>query len=247
MATIRAICTDALREIGVLGEDEVMSGNQGAFALLRFQNQIDAWAADRLTLSVQSRQTITWPSSTSTQTIGPVGGDITAQRPVWINTMTYVNPGSSPEVEVVMGPMDQDSYALQTIKALQSSLPQQYFYQTSIDTVLGEIFIWPQPTQQLTLYLYAPQAVGVPTTLDSILLGPPGYQDAFMYQLAKRLCRPFGRPVTPDLLKDAQEAWAVMKRPNVEPGLLGVDTALTIGKTAGYNILSDSSSAPGGR
>src|SRR4249920_841395 len=234
MAIVRAICTDALREIGVLGQDEVMDGNMGAFALLRFQNQIDAWAADRLTLSTQSRLSITWPSSTSTQTIGPTGADITAQRPVWINTMTYVNPGSSPEVEVAMGPMDQDSYANQSIKALQSGLPQQYFYQTSIDTILGSIFLWPQPTQQMTLYLYAPQAVTVPATLDDVLLGPPGYQDAFMYQLAKRLCRPFGRPVTPDLLQDAQQAWAVMKRPNVEPGLLGVDAALTIGNSSAY-------------
>jgi hypothetical protein len=247
MATVRSICVDALREIGVLGEDEAMTAAQGAFALLRFQNQIDAWAADRLTLSVQSRTAITWPSSTSTQTIGLVGADITDQRPVWINTMTYVNPGSSPAVEVQMGPMDQDSYALQTIKALQSGLPQQFFYQTAIDTLLGSIFIWPQPTQQMTLYLYAPQSVTVPVSLDTVLLGPSGYQDAFMYQLAKRLCRPFGRPVTPDLLKDAQEAWAVMKRPNVEPGLLGVDAALTIGNQAGYNILSDSQSSPGGR
>ena len=34
---------------------------------------------------------------------------------------------------------------------------------------------------------------GVPATLDSILLGPPGYQDAFMYQLALRLCTPFAK------------------------------------------------------
>ena len=246
MATVRGICTDALREIGVLGEDEVMSAAQGQFALLRFQNQIDAWAADRLTLSVQSRTSITWPTSTSTQTIGP-SGDIDTQRPVWINNLTYVIPGTAPEVEVIMAPMDQDSYAVQSIKALQSQLPLQFFYQTSIDTVLGSLYLWPQPAQELTLYLYAPQAVTVPVTLDDTLLGPPGYQDAFMYQLAKRLCRPFGRPVTPDLLQDAREAWAVMKRPNVEPGLVSVDAALTLGKQSGYNILSDSQSSPGGR
>src|SRR5678815_5248871 len=144
-----SICTDALREIGVLGEDEAMSANQGAFALLRFQNQIDAWAADRLTLSRQSRTSITWPSSTSSQTIGPSGADITSARPVWINQITYVIPATSPEVEVQMGPMDQESYALQSIKSLSSSLPQQFFYQTDIADILGSIFLWPQPDQQL--------------------------------------------------------------------------------------------------
>lgn len=248
MAIVRDILTDALMEIGVLAEDEVMTASQAKIALLRFQNQIDAWAADRLTLSVQSRTSITWPSSTSTQTVGP-GGDINVQRPVWINNMTYVNPGTSPAVEVVMGPMDADSYALQSIKGLQSGLPQQYFYQTSIDTVLGSLFIWPQPTQTLTLYLYAPQAVGVPVTLDDVLLGPPGYQEAFMYQLAIRLLTPFGRnvsmvPMLPDL---AQKAYATIKRPNVDPGLLGVDAALSIANGAGYNVLTDSQSSPSGR
>jgi len=248
MATVRAILSDALMEIGVLAEDEVMTASQAALAFVRFQHQIDAWAADRLTLSVQSRTAITWPSSTSTQTIGP-GGDINTQRPVWVSNLTYVNPGSSPSVEVVMAPMDVDSYALQSIKGLQSALPVQYFYQTSVDTVLGTLFVWPQPTQQMTLYLYAPQAVTVPTSLDDVLLGPPGYQDAFMYQLAIRLLTPFGRNVAqvPLLMDLAQKAYATMKRPNVDPGLLGVDAALSRAQGAGYNVLSDGHSSPGGR
>jgi len=248
VATVRSIITDALTEIGVMASGEAPSAADAMLALRRFQHQIDAWAADRLTLSVQSRTQITWPAATSTQTIGPVGADITAQRPVYIDALTYVIPGTSPAVESTpLGPMDADSYANQTIKELSSALPQQYFYQTSIDTVLGTIYLWPQPDQELTMYLYTPLAVGVPAGLDSVLLGPPGYQEAFMYQLALRLCRPFGVPMTPDLRADATKAFAVMKRPNVAPGLLGVDVALTLGGSAGYNILSDSQSSPGGR
>lgn len=246
MATVRAICTDALMEIGVLAEGEVMTANQGAFSLYRFQNQLDAWAADRLSLSVQSRTSITWPSSTSTQTIGPTG-NIVVQRPVWINNMTYVIPASSPAVEVVMAPMDPDSYALQSIKGLQSGFPTQYFYQTNLDSTLGTLFIWPQPTQQITLYLYAPQAVTIPVTLDDDVLGPPGYQEAFMYQLARRLARPFGRPWTQDLEADARAAYARMKRQNTDPSLLGVDAALSIGNGSGYNVLTDNTSSPTGR
>lgn len=239
MATVRAICTDALTEIGVIAANETPDAPTIQLALLRFQNQIDAWAAERLTLSVQSRTAITWPASTSTQTIGPTGGDITAQRPVWINQINYVVPGTSPAVEVVIAPMDQDSYSANSIKALPSAYPLAYFYQTSIDTVLGTIFLWPQPNQQLTLYLYAPQAVDVPATIDDILLGPPGYQEAFMYQLAMRLCRPFGVPLTGDLQMLATEAYKRMKRPNIEPGLLGVDAALQPASGGAYNVLTD--------
>ena len=244
MATVRSIVADALMEIGAIGQGETMSAADAALGLLRTQTMIDAWAADRLTLSVQSSTAISWPSSTSTQTIGP-GGNIATQRPVWINQMNYVIPGSSPAVETPMAPLNDDQYAQLTIKGLQSGLPQQYYYQTSIDTLVGTIYIWPQPTQAITLMLYAPQAVGVPASLDSILLGPPGYQQAFMYQLALRLCTPFSRPVPPLLPSMASDAYALMKRQNVEPGLLGCDPALIPrGQAGGYNILSDSISAP---
>lgn len=240
MATVRSILTDALVEIGVIAANETPDAATIQLALLRFQNQLDGWAADQLTLSIQSRTAITWPSSTASQTIGLAGANITAQRPVWINQLNYVVPGSSPAVEVVIAAMDQDSYAAQSIKALSSALPLAFFYQTAIDTLLGTITLWPVPNQQLTLYLYAPQAVGVPTGLDDILLGPPGYQDAFMYQLAKRLCgRTFGVELTQELMLKAQNAYDLMKRPNTSPGLLGVDAALVPASGGAYNILTD--------
>ncbi len=243
MATFRDICTDAMMEIGALGQGETMSAPDAQLCLRYGQRMLDAWAADRLTLSVQSATSITWPSSTSTQTIGP-GGDIDVQRPVWINQINYVIPGSSPAVETPMAPMNEDQYSQNTIKLLQSSLPQQYFYQTSIDTVLGTLYIWPEPTQQVTLKIYAPQAVGVPASLDSILLGPPGYLQAYHYQLALKICTPFAKQVPPLLPGLAADAYALMKRQNVDPGLLGCDPALIPRGSGGYNVLSDSISAP---
>ncbi len=248
MATFRDICTDAMMEIGALGQGETMSAPDAQLCLRYGQRMLDAWAADRLTLSVQSATSITWPSSTSTQTIGP-GGDIDVQRPVWINQINYVIPGSSPAVETPMAPMNEDQYSQNTIKLLQSSLPQQYFYQTSIDTVLGTLYIWPEPTQQVTLKLYAPQAVGVPVSLDSILLGPPGYLQAYHYQLALRLMTPFSKrakdcPLLVGPGGFAAMSFANMKRQNVDPGLLGCDPALIPRGSGGYNVLSDSISAP---
>jgi hypothetical protein len=241
MAIVRALISDALMEIGALADGEPLSASAAQLGLLRLQNQIDAWTADRLTLSVQLRTVFSVAPGVSTITLGPVGADVTMGRPVWINTLNYIIPGSSPAIEVLMAPMDEDSYAAQTIKSLQSNLPVQYFYQTNIDTVLGSLFIWPRITQTVQFALYSPQAVGVPATLDDVLIGPPGYAEAFMYQLALRLCNPFGRPIPPSLSEMAREATATMKRPNVDPGLLGMDPAVSAGVGSGYNILSDGS------
>ena len=98
----------------------------------------------------------------------------------------------------------------------------------------------------MTIALYYPDPIGKPATIDDVLVGPPGYQEAFMYQLALRLCTPFARDVPKLLPKLAQDALATMKRPNVDPGLLGTDAAL-VGSGGGYNVYSDNSSEPGAR
>lgn len=240
MATVRAIVTDAYCEIGVMRPGQLLSAKLGALGLLRFQNLLDAWQADRLTLAVQARTTFTLDSGTSSVTLGPSGADVTVSpTPMWLDTVNYINPGSDPEVEVPVGIMDRDAYAALSIKELQSALPIQCFYQRSNTTGLGTLFLWPQVTQDVDMVLYSPQGIGVPTTLDSAVVGPPGYANAFMYELALRLCPPTGTTVPdglPDLVADAKRT---MKRPNVMPGIMGVDAALTPSSGAGYNVYSD--------
>jgi len=240
MPTVRAIVADALIEIGVMEPGDTLSAQQGALGLTRFQHQLDAWAADRLTLAVQTRTTVTLLPGTGTITLGLVGADVTMARPVFINGVNYIIPGSAPEVEVPIGLMDEDAYRSLSIKALPSALPLLAFYQTSMSTTLGSLFIWPQLTQSVDIAIYSPQAVGIPLALTDTVIGPSGYQEAFLYGLALRLCGPFGVAPPPTLPEMFRQAMATMKRPNVAPGMLGVDPALTLGPRAAYNILSDS-------
>src|SRR6476660_5265022 len=148
MATVMGLITQALQEIGATGQGETIPPADAAVALLRFQNQLDAWQAEALTLAVNAQLTFTIPSSTNSFTIGPTG-DIVAQRPVDIQAMNYVVPGSSPEVETIMAPMDDDQYDVLSIKNLTSSLPTQFYYNTSFTTLLGSMFVWPTPTQNV--------------------------------------------------------------------------------------------------
>ena len=238
MATVLSIVTQALQEIGVYSQGDNISPADAQVCLLRFQNQLDAWQAEELTLAVNTPLTFTIPSSTSTFTIGPTG-DIVAQRPVWIQAMNYVVVGSSPEVETVMAPMSDDQYDAQSIKHLTSSYPTQYYYNTSFSTLLGSMFVWPTPTQNVKVYVYVKQGAGVPVALTDTILGPAGYQDAYIYQLALRLCTPFARPVPQLLPSMAAEAYARVKRANLQPGLLGVDAALVPTSGGSYNVLND--------
>lgn len=240
MALVRAIVADALVELGVLAPGAAMSASLAATGLNRIQSMIDAWAANRLTLSLQLRTVFTMPAGDSEIQIGP-GAAVNIGRPVWLNTVNYIIPGSSPAVEVPIGQMDEDAFAALSIKALQSALPIQSFYQTNLSDVFGTLFLWPQVTQDVEIAIYSPQAVAVPASLDTDLIGPPGYRDAFMYGLAERLITPLGVKAedVPLLEGLAARAWTTMTRPNITPGVLTVDAALVPHSGAGYNILSD--------
>ncbi len=243
MASVLDICTAAAQEIGAIGQGEVLSSADAAVCLQRLQYQLDAWQADALTLAVNAQLTYTIPGSTNTFAIGPTG-DIVAQRPVYLEAMTYVVPGSSPEVETIMAPMNDDQYDVLSIKSLSSSLPTQYYYNTSFTSLNGSLFVWPTPSQDVKVYVYVKQGAGVPVALSDTIQGPAGYLEAFVYQLALRLMTPFSKkPEDVPLLVGPQgmanQALARIKRANLQPGLLGVDAALVPSAGGAYNILND--------
>jgi hypothetical protein len=237
MATVRSVLTSALTEIGAFSPQTAPNTQDFDAALGYFQRQLDAWQADRLTLYKFTRTIYTLPSGTSTRTVGPTGQIVATGNPLFINGINYIVPGSSPSVETPMGRMDFDSYQTLSIKDLDSSLPTLWFFVPAATN--GTLTFWPVVTQDVDIAIYIHFGVSVPTTINDTVEGPPGHLEAFHYQLALRLCTPFGRP-TPELLpKFAAESYARIKRLNVSPGLLGVDAALVPHGSGSYNILSD--------
>jgi len=243
--TAQDFIDQALLEIGVYQVGETPSSNDRATGLNRLQGMIDAWGADLPSIHVTQRTTYTLLSSTNTVTIGASGADITTTRPVWFIGINYVVPGTNPGVEVPLGQMDDDSYMNLSIKSLSSSLPTQFYYNETFPN--GTLFFWPTVNQNVELALYYPLPVGTPAALGSTLQGPPGYQEAFLYGLALRLCNAYAYPVPQTLPALAMNAYAVMRRPNIQPGLLGVDNALVPTSGGAYNVRTDQLVTPSSR
>ncbi len=241
MATALAIITDAMVEIGAYAPGETISSVHQQLGLLRFQNQLDSWQADQLSLNLQDRLTFTLLSGVSSFTIGPSGNLVTV-RPTYIEGVNYIIPGTSPATEVPMAPLNNDQYLGISQKALSSSLPQEYYYNQTATN--GTMNIWPVVSQDVVLALYLEHGISIPAAITTSVLGPQGYAEAFMYQLALRLCGPMMRPIPPALPTLAKEAYARMARPNVNPGLLSVDAALTPSSygSSGFNILTGQTS-----
>ena len=238
------IITDAFVEIGAYSPGDTIAARHAQLGLLRFQNQLDSWQADQLSLNLQTPLNYTLPSGSNSFTIGPTGNIVSA-RPVWIQAMNYVIPGTSPATEVPMGAMDSDAYESLSQKTLPSSLPQMYYLNATMPN--ASVAVWPQVTQNVALVIYVEQGIDIPATLTTVVSGPQGYAEAFMYQLALRLCTPMSRPVPPELPPMAAAAYARMRRPNVEPGLLGVDEALVPTYGGAFNVLTGTSTGSSNR
>lgn len=246
MATAGSIIADAMYEIGAYAPGDTISSVHQQLGLLRFQNQLNAWQADFLTLNLQTPKTYTLVAADNEFTVGPTSVDVTTtQRPVFIEGINYLNPGSSPATEVPMGEMDDDTYRALSQKTLTSSLPQQYHVNATMPNVT--VFVWPTVTQNVGLVLYLKQGITEPTLLTTSVTGPQGYQEAFMYQLALRLCGPMSRPVTEHISSMAAASYARMKRPNEQPAILGVDAALVPTYGGAFNILTGTTSGSQGR
>jgi hypothetical protein len=245
MATVLSLAEDAYREIGAIGLQDTIGADLGALALVRFQHQLESWQAESLTLFNFTRVSYTLPSGTSSRTIGPTGDIVTAQNPVIMNGINYVVPGTNPGVETPMGRMMADQYQELSIKQLPNSLPTLWFFNPGATN--GTLTFWPVVTQNVDLALYIYFGVGSPVTLSDTVIGPPGYEEAFMYQLAIRLCQPLLRIPPALTVKMAAESLARIKRPNINPPLLGVDQALVPAFGAGYNVLSDQTASPSNR
>jgi len=245
MATVRSIGERALREIGVIGLQDSMGADASGTVLETFQSQLDSWQAESLTLFNFTRTVYTLTSGVSTRTIGPTGQIVVQANPVVLNGINYLVPGSSPSVETPMGRMMEDEYQSLSIKQLSNSLPTQWFFNPG--AVNGTLTFWPVVNQSVEIAIYTYFGVGVPAALADVVEGPPGYAEAFMYQLALRLCTPFLRQPPALTVKLAAESLARLKRTNVNPPILGVDQALIPTFGSGYNVLNDQTSSPSHR
>ncbi len=215
------LITDALCELNVFMPGESIPNSDAQLGLRSLNGLLGSWAQQSLTIPVIARHifplVVGQGGPDDPYTIGS-GGNFDVPRPA--NQQSVVRaaawlPASSLEVPIaVLTDQQWDNLA---IKSLAGTMPTQIFYAPTFTSGLGSIYVWPVPTvttYQLVLYLQ--QALGSFADLTTAYQMPPGYRDALMYDLARRLASPNGREVSQDLKDKADHALMVIKRSNVK-------------------------------
>jgi len=233
------LVTEAFELIGVYDP----SSEDTARGLRRLNRAIEQWSLMSLTIPYTARDLLVLTPGrggpSDPYMIG-IGGDLSVPRPARVDRVSLLLAGTSPAVEIPCPPMlTLDAYQSLALKTTTSTQFTSAYYQPTYASGWGSLYLYPVPTMADTLVLYRPAQVAGFATLSAAYDLPPGAADALVYEVARRLARPYGREWSPDLAADAATSLSIYQRANTVMVDLRVDPALTSGHGGRWNILSD--------
>jgi hypothetical protein len=222
ITTVNDQINRALRLIGVLAEGETSSASVMQDSLMAFQQMVDSWNTERLSVFCTQDQTFTWPAGQITRTLGPSGNFI-GLRPVLLDESTYFrDPGTNVSFGIKF--INQQQYNGIAVKTVTSTYPQVIFVNMTYPDVT--MTIYPQPTRDLEWHFVSVQELSNPATLVTNLLFPPGYLRAFTYNLAMEIAPEFGVEPSPQVQRIAMTSKRNLKRINNPDDVMSMPYAI---------------------
>jgi phospholipase/lecithinase/hemolysin len=146
------------------------------------------------------------------------------QRPLAINScFVRINTNSNGQ-PIVNGGLDYpvailnvEDYEMIGLKTLNGPWPKALYYQPS--ETLGNIFVWPNPSQG-EMHLFADTLFSRYTTINDPIILPQGFSMALRWCLAERLMPMYGKASTTQIAMIqayAAQAKSTIKRTNMKP------------------------------
>jgi hypothetical protein len=250
MPVAQDLISSALRLINVLASGETMDAAIAADSLFVLQSMVDSWQAERLMIYQIPRLTFSLTPGQQTYNYGldpPNPWDFNSPRPARIERMGIIWLGNASQpLELPMEYLTVAQWQEIPVKNILSSLPQYCWDDQGFP--FRSLNFWPIPNaiDQIAVYPWA--ALTTPTTLTTQMAFPPGYLQAFRYNLAVMLAAEFP-PVPAETLQTimaiASQSKAIVKAMNTPMVDLRCDPAITpLGNKYLYNWISD---LPAGR
>ena len=248
------LITSSLRLINVLGAGETASASEGQDALFVFQAMVDSWQAERLMIFNIPRNVYSLTAGQQTYNMGlnppnpwDFGYPGGVPRPAKIERMGIIWLGNAAQpLELPIQYLTVAQWQEIPVKNITSSLPQYCWDDDGFP--FRALNFWPIPNQADQVAIYPWTALTTPATLTTQMAFPPGYLQAFRYNLAVMLAAEF--PAIPQeimapVVAIAMQSKAIVKAMNMPMVDLRCDPALTpLGNRYLYNWISD---MPAGR
>ncbi len=227
-STAQSICARALRLINAIGVEQTPSDAQYNTAYQTLREMVDAWAADRLSILVVERATFSLVSGTQSYTIG-TGGTFNRNRPIWLPAASIIVDSSATNpLELPIQVLSFDEWQRVPVKSIQSGLPTAVYYDHAYSTSgLGVLYFFPVPNaSNIQAVLYCPTPLTQFSSLTASYDFPPAYLRAITFNLALDISPYFDIQPTPLVVQRAAEYLGDIRRANIQPYTVMVDSAL---------------------
>lgn len=183
--TARDFIILALKEAGILGVGQTPLAEDVSDCFVLLQRMTAQWQSKRWMIPALT-DIVQVGNNNISNTIGP-GGYWNVPRPDKIQGGYFIqlNTGQSP-ISLPLTPIfAYEDYIRLTVKKL-NTLPDAFFYDGAWP--LGNIFIWPIPSNIYEIHLLVKSQLGWPANINSVFTLPDEYAEAVHYNLALRIC-----------------------------------------------------------
>lgn len=192
MATGHDLIEAALGIVGRLSSGESATTQERADYVLEFNRMLGSWNVELGPIFFETLDSLTWTSGNASRTIG-VSGDFNVARPQQIISAFYRSGTTDFPIQIIT----HQEYQEIPDKATTGNTPIYLAYNPTFASSLGTLFMYPTPSESITLRLNSRKPIADITGAGTVTL-PPGYEDAIVYNLARRLASRNGARLTPE-------------------------------------------------
>lgn len=220
MTTARDLIKASLKKIGVLGIGETPEAEMENDAFNELNRMLDIWSTKSLLVFGITIEEFLTVASTQSYTLGD-GGDWDTDVPINVDS-AYFRYDDSTDRPIRI--IDNKRWGELNPKDLESTIISHMYIDDNYP--LRTVYLFPIPSEAKTILLHNYRQISSIATLTTTLQFKKGYEDAILYNLAIRLCPDYGKTASPEIVQIASDSLASIKRANIRPVTVGVDSAL---------------------
>ena len=222
MTTTRDVINDVHRLLGLTDSGNVLPESVYQDNLRSFNQMIDSWNTERLSVFSTQDQVFSWPPNVLSRTLGP-SGNFVGNRPILLDDSTYfIDPASGISYGIKI--INQQQYDGIAVKTVTSTYPQVIWINMDYPDI--DMYVYPKPTKVLEWHFISVTELTQPASLTTELTFPPGYLRAFRYNFACELAAEFHVEPSPQVKRIAMSAKRNLKRINNPDDVMSIPYAI---------------------
>lgn len=229
--TARELCTTILERLGVIAVGETPSADDINTVFDDVNDLLDSWSNDKLLLYAENFETFALVGSQASYTVGP-SANFDTVRPLEIQR-AWITINS---VDYPLTPMNNEQYSNIGMKAITSTIPTNFYYNSTFPN--GALYIWPVPSQAVPITIVSLKQFVRFSSLNTSVSLPPGLSRAIKWNGIAELATAFGKSPTQTIINKAAESKALLKTNNSPPLKMGFDSEIQ-GRGLRYDIYTD--------